>query len=346
MPNISGNTQAKTVHLVTQGSPQEPVEISRRAGSMLKDSSEHASIVFQNSGNGIMLTDAEHTIIQVNPAFCRISGFAENEIIGKKPFILRSGEHDEIFYNHIWKVLELEGLWQGEICHRHRNGDLFYVWETISAVVNEQGEVSHYINNLADITEIKQQQKRLDDLANYDSLTELPNRHYLQANLTQATEMSKRRGDKVALLFIDLDKFKPINDDYGHKAGDNALAEIAHRLQNCVRTEDTAARIGGDEFVILMPKIKNRSVIDAILNRIQKSLSAPIEVKPGTEVTIQASIGISIFPDDLKNKEGSAVPFSENAEILELADQAMYEAKEKRVPFCYFEQLTKNTNQG
>jgi len=300
-----------------------------------------AAMTVNHSGNGILVTDATDTIIQVNPAFCRISGFSANEIIGRKPFLLRSGEHDETFYNRIWKTLEQEGFWQGEICYRHRNGSLFYVWESISAVMNEQGDVTNYVSNMADMTQLKLQQQALDELANYDALTELPNRHYFDANLTQAIEMSKRSGSRVALLFIDLDKFKPINDEFGHKAGDNLLAEIAHRIEKSVRKEDTAARLGGDEFVVLMPKIDERAQLETIAERLLERISQPVNVSQGVEVSVTASMGISIYPDDLNNlgENFRFINSNQDSEIVELADQAMYAAKEHEVPLCFFDQI-------
>ncbi|WP_444995883.1 diguanylate cyclase domain-containing protein [Aliikangiella sp. IMCC44359] len=305
-----------------------------------------SSMAFSHSGDGIMITDAEHTIIQVNPAFGKISGFNENEIVGRKPFLLRSGEHDESFYNRIWKTLELDGIWQGEICYRHKSGNLFYVWETISAVTDQDGNLLHYISILADITEIKERQKVLNDLANYDSLTELPNRYFLEAKITQATEMAKLRDDKVALLFLDLNKFKPINDQYGHKAGDILLMEIAHRLSLCIRQEDTAARIGGDEFVILMPRINRISVVEGIAKRIHQSIQTPISINDNLEVCVSSSIGISIFPDDLDmiQDDTSYEHLSNESEVIELADHAMYAAKVNQLDICFFHQSKELSN--
>ena len=305
------------------------------------DSFQLASMAMTHSGNGILITDANDTIIQVNPAFCRISGFQQDEIVGRKPFLLRSGEHDESFYNRIWKTLAQDGFWQGEICYRHKSGGLFYVWESISAVVNRSGETINYVSNMADMTELKRQQQALDDLANYDALTELPNRHYFNANLTQAIEMSKRHDTKVALLFIDLNKFKPINDQFGHKAGDNLLAEVANRLSKSVRKEDTAARIGGDEFVVLMPRVMERDLLESVAERLLESLQKPIAIKSDLEISISASIGVSIYPDDINRLENNNrnLGQSRDSEIIELADQAMYAAKEHELPLCFFDQI-------
>lgn len=305
------------------------------------DSDMLASVAFKHSGDGILITDGNDTIIRVNPAFTKLSGYSENEIIGRKPFLLRSGEHNQTFYNQIWKTLQLEGLWQGEVCYRNKTGGLFYVWETISAVADDEGQFSHYISILSDISIIKKRQQALDDLANYDSLTQLPNRHYFEANLTQATEMSKRRNDKVALLFIDLNKFKPINDIYGHRAGDTVLSEIAKRLTKCVRHEDTAARLGGDEFVILMPRIDRRQLVKALAERIFRAIEKPITINDKRQVKISASIGISIFPDDLELNREQYKHFnlSQESEIMELADLAMYKAKSSEQPYCFFDQM-------
>jgi len=307
----------------------------------LREENRLAAVAFKHSGDGILITDSDHTIVQVNPAFSRISGFKDNEIIGRKPFLLRSGEHDDIFYNHIWKTLELEGFWQGEICYRHKNNSLFYVWETISTVTDSSGEIINYVSILSDMTEIKLREQMLDDRANYDELTDLPNRYYLKANLNQALEMSKRRGHKAALLFIDLNKFKPINDQYGHSAGDALLVEVASRISKAIRLEDTAARIGGDEFLILMPKVIARDDIQLIAERIHQSLIKPIKLLENTEVSISASIGISIFPDDLAGPSRNVKHQTSNDDqaLIDLADMAMYKAKQDARAICFFDQL-------
>ncbi|TQV88139.1 sensor domain-containing diguanylate cyclase [Aliikangiella coralliicola] len=314
------------------------------AQKKLEEENRLAEVAFRHSGDGILITDAQHTIIRTNTAFTKISGFCKSDIIGRKPFLLRSGEHDNSFYNQIWKTLELEGIWQGEICYRHKNGSLFYVWETISAVTNAADDVTNYVSILADMTEMRRRQKTLGELANYDALTELPNRYYFEANLTQAMEMAKRRGDKVGLLFIDLDKFKPINDQYGHKAGDNLLIEVGHRLSDIVRKEDTAARIGGDEFVILMPKISNEKDIRQTAERIQESFKPPIYITESKTVTISASIGVSIYPDDLVALNPKNQQFDNEPDILELADLAMYKAKQTARGICFFDQLNQTSN--
>lgn len=318
------------------------LDISHLTNNNVHDLSQMA---MQYAGNGIMVTSADNTITQVNPAFCRISGFSKSEIIGRKPFLLRSGEHDESFYNRIWKVLEQDRFWQGEICYRHREGGLFYVWETISAVTDESGEITNYVSAMADMTQLKQQQQALDELANYDALTQLPNRHYFNANLKQSLEMSKRHDNKMALLFIDLDKFKLINDKHGHRAGDNLLVEVADRIASAVRSEDTAARIGGDEFVVLVPRINARHMVQSIAERILNRLAPPIKVTEQVEISLTASIGVSIYPDDLRktpsNEQGTLASVQDDTEILDLADQAMYVAKENDVLFCFYDQLGK-----
>ena len=293
-------------------------------------------LAFEHSGDGILITDADHTIVQVNPAFCRLSGFTKETLLHRKPFLLRSGEHDEGFYHRIWRALEHDGFWQGEVCYRHKSGHLFYVWETITAVSKVPGQIDYYVSNLADMSVIKQRQQVLNDLANHDDLTGLPNRHYFNANLTQAIEMCKRRGDKVAILYMDLNKFKPVNDQYGHKAGDILLKEIASRVSESVRREDTFARIGGDEFVILMPTIKERETITGVINRIRNALIKPILVNERVEVVVSASIGVGIYPDDLFLVESNPEKH-QYVEIMELADFAMYSAKENGLDHCFFD---------
>lgn len=310
---------------------------------MARDDSNNldfAKIALSFGGNGVLITDNQDTIVEVNPAFCRISGYKEEEIIGRKPFLLRSGEHDESFYNRIWKTLEQEQFWQGEICYHNRSGERFYVWETISAVTDEQGDISHYVSNMADISEIKQQQKAQAKSPNIDHLTQLPNRHYLEANLSKTLEMSKRDNSRAALLFINLDEFSAVNEKYGFKSGDTILTQVAKRIENAIRKADTVARIDADEFVILAPKITETNQLQNITDRLIENISKPIQITSDSEVSITASIGVSIYPDDLQNiSEKFQYLTSKDKEIVELADQAMYAAKEKDQAVCFFAEI-------
>lgn len=304
---------------------------------------DFAKMALNFGGSGILITDNQDTIVQVNPAFCRISGYKPEEIIGRKPFLLRSGEHDESFYNRIWKTLEQEKFWQGEICYHNRSGNRFYVWETISAVSDEQGNVTHYVSNMADINEIKQQQRKLAEATHFDSLTQLPNKHYFEANLAQALEMSKRENSRVALLFINLDDFSPINEKYGFKSGDMVLTQIAKRISKTIRKADTAARISADEFVVLAPKITAPNLLQKITHRLIENISKPIQLTPELELSVNASIGVSIYPDDLQNLSQKFQHLASNdKEIVELADQAMYAAKEHDDSVCFFSQINQD----
>ena len=197
------------------------------------------------------------------------------------------------------------------------------------------------MSNLADMSELKRQQQALDELANYDALTQLPNRHYFQANLTQAIEMSKRHQSKVAVMFININQLKSINDRYNYGTGDLALGEIARRIEMAVRDEDTAARFGGDEFVVLMPKVLERDTLQLIAERLLESIAQPIIINDSLVLSVTASIGVSVFPDDLHNNDErfSDLDLANDYEIVELANQAMYAAKEHELPLCFCDQI-------
>ncbi|MCW9000951.1 MAG: diguanylate cyclase, partial [Kangiellaceae bacterium] len=304
----------------------------------LEEDNKLAHVAFSHSGDGILVTDQNHTIIRTNPAFETFSGYTAKELIGRKPFLLRSGEHDETFYNHIWKALEIDGRWQGEICYRHKNGTLFYVWETISEVYDEREEVSHYVSTFADMTEMRAKQKALDDIASLDALTGLPNRYSFNINLAQAVNQAEKRHSNLALLFIDLNKFKPVNDQYGHNAGDQALKKLARRLKKAVRKQDTVARVGGDEFVVLMTQIYSRRDIESTAARIVNELSKPMSIFDFNNISVGASIGISIYPDDLLAEDEELDLKDSQTQLVEKADLAMYRAKQSQHDYCFYDQ--------
>jgi diguanylate cyclase (GGDEF)-like protein/PAS domain S-box-containing protein len=275
-----------------------------------------AATVFESTNEAIIVTDASHKIIAVNQAFTSITGYDKEDVAGREPSLLKSGKHDNAFYTELEASLARSGQWRGEIWNRKKTGEIFPAWESISAVIGEQGKISHYVSIFTDISDIKEAAERLTHLAHHDALTELPNRLRFNANLDQAIQHARRNGKSLALLFIDLDRFKLINDTLGHSAGDRLLQTIASRLLLCVREEDTVARLGGDEFTILLNEIQHGQDAAHIAEKIIAAVCQPLRLN-GKEVVVSASIGISIFPDDGNNAE----------DLARTADAAMYQAK-------------------
>ena len=278
-----------------------------------------AATVIETVDEAVMIADPHNCILSVNPAFTAITGYGADEVVGRNPRILNSGMHSPAFFEDLWRQLELEGSWKGEIQNRHKSGAIYVEWLSIKRVCDERGEVSHYVAVFSDISERKAAEGRMRQLAHYDVLTGLPNRTLFADRLQQALTKAKR--DKaldphLALLFIDLDKFKPVNDEYGHNIGDRLLKEVASRLQDCVRESDTVARIGGDEFVILLPSIEAREDALLVSHKALEALRLPF-VLLGQSHEISASIGIAVFPEH----------GSDEKSLLKNADIAMYHAK-------------------
>lgn len=270
---------------------------------------------------GMMITDPEGNIVRVNKAFSEVTGYDGDEVIGKNPRFLASGRHDKVFYQEMWRAIIADGSWRGEIWNRRSGGEIFPEWLTITAVKNEQGKTTHYVSTLTDISELKQHEERIHNLAFFDPLTHLPNRRLLQDRLEHAIATSQRQRHLGALLFIDLDDFKTLNDNRGHHIGDLLLIEVAERLRNSVREQDTVARLGGDEFIIVLEGlhiVRNeaaahaRQIAEKILTNLNK-----VYLLEQREYFNTPSIGICLFGD-------VSVPIDE---LLKQADQAMYHAK-------------------
>lgn len=277
-----------------------------------------AASVFEHSHNGIIITDAHSRILRINEAFCEITGFRSAEAIGKKVVsLLHSGHHDRDFYRQMKRAIVEEGRWRGEVWGRRQDGSEFPSWQNISAVLNELGDVVAYISIFSDNTERRMAEQHIERLAHYDALTDLPNRLLFNDRLENALPRCERRKSCVALLFVDLDRFKYINDTLGHPAGDHLLHEIGQRLKACVRKEDTVARIGGDEFTVILEGVPNQSVPVVIANKILASVALPVDFQ-GQSLFVGASIGISIFPKDGVDSDS----------LIKNADTAMYKAKE------------------
>ena len=274
--------------------------------------------VFQSTAEGIVFTDLQQTITAVNRAFTEITGYSESEALGQTPRILASGLHDSAFYIAMWHQLSSEGHWQGEICNKRKNGETYPCWMTISAVRDSEHQITHFVAVFADISSLKHAQDRLDHQAHHDPLTNLPNRLLFENRLQQALSDPDRYGQQGAVLFLDLDRFKNINDSLGHPIGDLLLKAIALRLKEQLRDIDTVARQGGDEFIILLPALKNPSDAELIANKLLACFNAPF-VAGEHELFISASIGTSIYPDD-----GTDV-----ATLVKNADAAMYRSKLK-----------------
>ncbi|MDY6994867.1 MAG: diguanylate cyclase, partial [Pseudomonadota bacterium] len=273
--------------------------------------------VFETTADGIFVTDLNKKILRVNPAFCKITGYSAEEVYGKKTTCLSSGRHDEHFYQQMWQSIETTGHWQGEIWNRKKTGEVYVAWLSISAITDEHNQATQYMAVLTDISCLQEDIENVRYLANYDSLTQLPNRSLFHDNLLRAQAWAKRHHNAFALLFIDLDGFKPVNDTLGHAVGDQLLQAVAQRLQDCVRETDTVARLGGDEFTVILKNIRKKQDAVRVVEIIVRTLQQPFKIN-GHAVTISASIGIAVYPYDDTDVD----------KLLTYADAAMYEAKE------------------
>ena len=273
------------------------------------------------SQEGMLITDANEVILRVNRAYCEITGYSAAEAIGKTPRMLSSNRHDAAFYASIWSNIRNIGTWQGEIWNRRKNGEVYPQWLTITAVKDDDGEITHYVGTLTDITVRKAAEDEIKHLAFYDPLTHLPNRRLLIDRLHQALSTSRRNQRSGALLFIDLDKFKQINDTLGHDIGDLLLQNVGQRLLSCLRENDTAARIGGDEFIVMLEYLDEHpeaavQQVKAVAEKILDTLNVPYTLATH-ECRSSPSIGIALFLGHTHTV----------SELLKQADSAMYQAK-------------------
>lgn len=281
-----------------------------------EESRRLAQSVFEAAGEGILVTDARNHIVAVNPAFSAITGYAASEVIGKTPSLLNSGQHDAAFYQAMWQRLKMDGRWEGEIINRRKDGGSYVEWLKISVIADHQGLPRRYVALFSDVTEKKRQEELVWRQANYDALTDLPNRQLLEDRLERAIAQATRRHAQVALLFVDLDRFKPVNDLHGHAVGDELLRQVGRRLRNMLRDEDTVARLGGDEFVAVMPDLRGSEAPERAAEKIVAVLSEPFRVGE-LILDISGSVGIAMFPRDAEDV----------ATLIERADAAMYAAK-------------------
>lgn len=281
-----------------------------------------AAIAFESQA-AIMVTDRQQRILRVNPAFSKLTGYSAEEAVGQLPSMLKSGRQDRQFYQAMWHQLEQTGHWQGEIWNRRKSGEVYPEWLTISAVYDADGELGHYVSTFSDISNLKVAESEIHHLAFYDPLTDLPNRRLLLNRLDKAGQAARRSGQYGALLFIDLDHFKTLNDTLGHDVGDTLLVEVAGRLRACISEGDTAARQGGDEFAVMLEELGSEPAAAAIqaetvAERIRGEVLRPFMLADGSEHFGSASIGISLF----SGQEGSV------EELVRQADIALYRAKD------------------
>ncbi|MEH6492032.1 putative bifunctional diguanylate cyclase/phosphodiesterase [Halopseudomonas sp.] len=277
-----------------------------------------ASAMFDCTSEGMLICDAEQKISDVNKAFCAITGYRAEEVIGRQPALLASGRHDKAFYKHMWQQIKATGRWSGEIWNRRKDGEVYPQWQNIIAVTDHLGQLTHYVAVFADMSLIKRSQEEIDYLAHHDPLTKLPNRLLITERLTTAVSRARRQQQRLGLVFVDLDRFKGVNDSLGHSLGDQLLLTAAQRMEHLCEEGDTLARLGGDEFVILVERRAAMEELSRLAERIQHALSEPFQLE-GQLVHMTASLGLSLFPDD--GQDG--------ADLLKNADSAVTLAKQR-----------------
>lgn len=290
----------------------------------IEEDQRRAASVFRNASEGIIITSPDGIILDVNDAYTSITGYSRQEALGKTPQMLKSGYQDDTFFETMWKLLLQNGHWEGEVYNQHKNGHTFIEQLSINAVVDELGQTQSYIGLFYDITSQKEHEKELHHIAHFDALTELPNRLLLADRLQQGTLHAERQGDFLAVVYIDLDGFKGINDRYGHDVGDKLLVEMAQRMKQVLREGDTVARLGGDEFVGVITDLPDTKFCIPLLERLLQSISAEVKIDE-LLIHITASLGVAFYPS-----KGS-----EPDKLLRQADQAMYQAKLQRKN-CYY----------
>lgn len=314
---IDGN--GKPTHLI--GQFQDITERKRAEEQM-----RLASAVYQHSSQAMMISDAYNRIIATNPAFTALTGYDTQDVLGKNPRILASGLQGKEFYETLWKSLHEYGHWEGDLWNRKKSGEIYAEWLSISVVHDDRGEIQHYVALSTDITEKKKAAELIWEHANYDILTKLPNRRLFRDRLDQDIRKAGRSGNSMALLFIDLDHFKEVNDTLGHQYGDELLQQVAERLKAQVRATDTIARMGGDEFTAILNDISTAEDAGRIAQGLVSTLAAPFDIL-GSVVHVSGSIGIALYPLDGLNAE----------DLIKNADDAMYQSKNKgRNRYTYF----------
>ena len=319
VPLIDEETKRVSVLAVTR-------DISER--KKIEETQKIADLVYQNSSEAMMVLDSNNLIVSINPAFSKITGYEFYEVKGENPHILSSGLQDRHFYQEMWQSILDTGHWQGEIWNQHKDGSHYAEWLTINTILTNDGKVFRRVALFSDITESKKATERIWEQANYDSLTQLPNRTMFLDRLDLDIKVALRSEKPLAVIFLDLDHFKEVNDTLGHDKGDELLCEAAKRITFYVRESDTVARVGGDEFIIILPELDNTYIIDRVAQDIIHTLSQPFNLSEN-QAYVSASLGIALYPNDANNAE----------DLIKHADQAMYLSKEQgRSRYCYFTQ--------
>jgi len=300
------------------GEPMEIWMVMRdiREQRKIEETLRLSAKVFESSRDAIIISDHHNKVISVNQAFTEITGFEAKEVLGKNPKLLQSGRHNREFYQLLWAGLQHNGYWQGEIWNRRKNGEIYPEWISISTVRDDAGEVSHYIAIFSDISDIKTTEAHIEFLANYDPLTQLPNRRLFIDRLDQAIKTAAREKTRLAVLFFDLDHFKTINDSLGHSIGDQMLIEVGSRISKAMREIDSVSRLSGDEFAAVITDISEVGDVITVVNKIIESIREAFKIGQ-YELHVTISIGISVYPNDGLSYEL----------LLKNADTAMYCAK-------------------
>lgn len=332
---ITEKGQLKHIHGCSQAILDNHGKLIRLVGSIM-DVTEHkladernrlSAIMFESTQEGAIITDKKSRIIAVNQAFTKITGYSEEEVLGKNPNLLSSGQHDKSFYDKMHNSLKKNGTWQGEIWNQRKDGDSYPEWLAIKSVYDENKNVINYVAVFSDISELKKTQEQIEHLSHYDSLTGLPNRFYFQSRLSHSLELAKRKNTKLAVIYINLDHFKNINDSLGHSIGDEVLVVVTERLTKRLREADTLARMGGDEFIMLLEQIDTIEEASHVAQTLLKIFSMPVILQDGESVFIGASIGISSYPSDGATASG----------LISYADAAVTKAKENgRNTICFY----------
>jgi diguanylate cyclase (GGDEF)-like protein/PAS domain S-box-containing protein len=278
-----------------------------------------AQEVISSMGEAVTVTDLDFRFVSVNPAFTRITGWQEHEVRGRSASLLNCAQHSPEHYQTLRDTIQREGQWRGELWQRRKDGEEFLSWLQTSGVRDAQGERTHFVQVITDITERKRNEQELRYLANYDTLTGLPNRTLLSERLGHAVVRARRGGRKVAVLFLDLDRFKHVNDSMGHAAGDRMLKAAGSRLRDNVRDGDTVARIGGDEFTVVLEDLVDAGEAERVAQKLISAFEQPLELEDGQDVVISPSIGVSLYPDHGQTP----------TDLIKFADTAMYQAKDR-----------------
>jgi len=310
MGEIVTDDSSKPAYIV--GNTQDITEIKNAAESM-----KLSAMVFENAMEGVIVTDVNGVIEYVNPSFTHITGFTSAEAIGQNPRILKSDRHDQEFYDEMWSELTKNGHWQGEVWNRRKTGEIYIIRQNISARKDASGVTTQYVSVFQDITEMKRGEDEIRYQSYHDLLTGLPNRSLLNDRLKQSIGRANRDNQKIAVLFLDIDNFKSVNDNYGHAAGDLLIKAVGVRLTTCIRDTDTVSRYSGDEFVIVMENVGNEHDVTLVVEKIIETLSETYIYK-GKNIISTVSVGIALYPEDGKSTE----------ELIKNADLAMYHVKD------------------